>query len=324
MRTSVALALILAGGCQTYTQNRAALVPHSTPMAIDGQPMGTVAQLGLGASNVADPIAPSAGDPRAGDVVPGTQLRGEIALRMGSTGMIWGAYEQGLAASGHAVSASLPELHNGGDVIGAGGGVAWSIPTSNPHWRVGVSTELLFWSVPWVQYTTCVSTNCDTPGYTYSDRGSDLVPTLAFGITPSYRNGPLTVFGGVTARNQPTITGLIYTQDPDSDADVQAGPFNVTLHAGLEYMFADAVNVSLVVHQTVTTDPIQSGPGIGLMVRIPFGGARPTDPPVAPAPVYSPPPVQQPMFAPPLIVPPQPPFPPPAPEPAPEPAPPSV
>ncbi len=312
MRLSVALALILACGCQTYTQNRAALVPHSTPMAIDGQPMQSVGQLGLGASNVADMVAPTAGDPRAGDVVPGTQLRGEIALRVGSSGMIWGAYEQGLSATGQAVSASLPNLHDS-DVIGAGTGFAWSIATSNPHWRIGVSTELMFWSVPWVQYTTCVSTNCDSPGFTYSDRGSDLVPTLAFGITPSYHSGPLTLFGGVTARNQPTITGLIYTQDPDSDADVQNGPFNVTLHAGVEYEVSDAVKISLLVHQTVTTNPIESGPGIGLMVRIPFGGARPLEPPAAPAPVYVPPPAQ-PMFAPPLpSPPPPPPFAPPAP-----------
>ena len=128
MRTSVALALILAGGCQTYTQNRAALVPHSTPMAIDGQPLNTVAQLGLGASNVADMVAPTAGDPRAGDVVPGTQLRGEIALRVGSRYDL-GRLQQGLSATGQAVSASLPNLHDS-DVIGAGTGFAWSIATS--------------------------------------------------------------------------------------------------------------------------------------------------------------------------------------------------
>lgn len=259
----------VAAGCQTYAQHRAALVPHASPLPIDGQPMPAAGAIGLGASNIADPVAPTAGAPNVGDAVPGTQLRGELALRLGHDGAMWGVYERGLAATAHAVTSSQPPVDNG-DVAGTGIGVGYSVATSNPHWRVGLAAEVVAWLVPWVQYTSCVS-NCAGDSFTTNDRGTDLVPTLSLGVTPSYRNGPLTVFGGATARNQPTIAEKIETVLPSNDADVQDGPWNLTLHAGVEYAFSNALTASVFVDQTVTRDPIAGGPGFGAMVRIPLG-----------------------------------------------------
>ena len=272
MRTAAVLALpALAAGCQTYAQHQAALVPHSTALLIDGQPLDQLAQIGLGASSIADPVAPTAGSPNVGDAVPGTQLRGELALRVNKYASLWVAAEQGLAATAHPVTTSQPPINNG-DVIGGGGGLSVYIPTSNPDFKIALSTELILWNVPWVQYTTCIQ-NCDVPGFTYSEKNADIEPTLAFDITPSYRFGALTVFGGITLRNQPTVEEKDITIDPDGP-NVEAGPYNITLHAGVDYDIAREIKLMLAVQQTITSDPIQYGPAIAFMARLPFGGAR--------------------------------------------------
>ena len=265
---AVALALI-ATGCSTYAQHRAALVPRNTPMTTDGQPLEASGMLGVGASNVYDVIAPTEGAGNIGDAVPSTQLRSELALRLTPNLSISGAYEIGLADGANPVSTSQPRVDNG-NVSGAGIGMAYSIKTGNPHFRVGISTEILFWSIPWVEYTSC-SANCYGDAGVITTRGNDDVPTLAFGVTPSYRTGPWTVYGGVTVRNQPTVPEKIETDAPDSDADVQAGAMNVMLHAGVEYALVDVISASLVVHQTVTQNPISSGPGVSLMVHFALG-----------------------------------------------------
>ena len=271
MRSVAVLASLAAAGCQTYAQHRAALVPHSTGMLTDGQPLDQIAQIGLGASNIADPVAPTAGAPNVGDAVPGTQLRGELALRINEHASVWLAGEQGFAATAHAVTSTQPPIDNG-DVYGGGGGMSIYIHdrTWHPELAIAVSTELLIWNVPWVQYNTCIQ-NCSVPGFTFSEKGADTEPTLAFDITPSYRIGAFTVFGGMTIRNQPTVDEKDVSNVP-GDANVTVGPYNVTLHAGIEYEIVHALKVMLSVHQTVTADPIDYGPGIALMIHTPFGG----------------------------------------------------
>jgi hypothetical protein len=274
MRFVVALApLALATGCliPTYIQHRAAFVPHSTPVLTDGQPLDQAAQIAFGASNIADPVAPTAGSPNVGTAVPGTQLRGELALRVGDRGSVWVAGEQGLASTAHPVTSTQPPIDNG-DVIGAGGGMSFYIHDRafHPEFSIAVSAEFLFWSVPWVQYTSCVQ-NCNGPGFTFSDKGTDLEPTIAFDVTPSYRIGAFTVFAGVTFRNQPSIDEKETTNEA-GDPDVNPGPYNVTLHAGLEWEIVHALKLMLSVQQTVTTDPIDYGPGFAFMIRTPFGG----------------------------------------------------
>jgi hypothetical protein len=104
------------------------------------------------------------------------------------------------------------------------------------------------------------------------NKGNDTVATLALGVVPSYRTGRLTVFGGATARNHPTITEKILTNLPDSDAEVQGGPFNVTLAAGAAFDLGSGVKATMLVHQTVTRDPVMYGPSLAAMLSIPFGG----------------------------------------------------
>lgn len=264
----------LATGCQTYASHQAAMVPHATPLPSDGQPLGTQAELGFGATNLADAIPATAGKPNVGDAVPTVQLRSAIDIRLNSAISIGAVMEHGLVSGSQAVTSSQPPLHDG--PTGYGAHIALSIPTSMPGLRIGLMAEMLVWSVPYVQYDNCIM-NCEgvsTNVTTYE--GADSVATFAFGLIPSYRSGKLTVFGGMTIRNQPTVEEKLETVLP-GDAGVEGGPWNVTLHVGAEYDFGVA-RMGVLVHQTVTRDPIEYGPSLAAMLTIPFGDPRPTPP----------------------------------------------
>ncbi|MDB4959649.1 MAG: hypothetical protein JWO36_7218 [Myxococcales bacterium] len=242
--------------------------------------MQSAAELSIGASNIHDLVKPSVGDPDAGDVSPSTQLRAALGFRATQNLSIGFLHERGLAAGSNPVKSSEPPLKDN-DVSGIGMTISYSIDTGSPGWRVGVSTEVQIWSVPWVQYTSCVQ-NCTVPGFTYMDHGSDSVPTLALAVIPSYRIGRVTIFGGGTVRNHPTITEKIVTNLP-GPAEVQQGPVNVTLHGGADVELGAGIRASLIVHQTVTADPVTYGPGASLIFTIPLGSDVPHPSPATPA-----------------------------------------
>lgn len=135
--------------------------------------------------------------------------------------------------------------------------------------RVGLATELVLWQVPWVEFNECVQ-NCDF-GRSYSATNSDLIPTLAIALIPSYRLGRMTYFGGLTLRNQPTITEQNLTQIPDNDGGPQAGPFTATVHVGVGVDVGAGIHASVIVHDTLTDRPITYGPSVGLELEIPLG-----------------------------------------------------
>jgi hypothetical protein len=304
----VAIGLVsgVATGCQTYAAHQAAFVPHATPVPGDGQPLDSPAELGLGVSSV-DVIQPTASDPNAGDAVPRVQMRGSLDFRVGRDITLGAVVEHGERPE--PVTPYQPPISNGGPT-GYGFHVNWSIPTGTPGLRIGLSTEVLAWDLPYVQYDTCVQ-NCGPGGngYTVSYQGTDNATTYAFGVVPSYHTGSLTVFGGVTVRNQPTVPGKVLTDNP-GDAGVQDGAPNLTLHAGIE---ADLgwMRVGVVVHDTVTSAPISYGPSVAAMIAIPLGKRGPRPMPVMPPIVLPmPPPAYAPAAPPPAEAPPPPPPPP--------------
>lgn len=263
-----ALALVpILAACSTYAQQRTALIPHAAPLPWNGQPMTNTGEVGLGASNLGDVGAPTGADPSAGNAVPSTQLRGELAVRATDNLKLSLVQEHGLASTATPLTTSQPSITD--DVSGYGFDLAYSIPTGSPEWRIGIATELLFWSVPWIQYTTCID-NCAGGTYTTRTTGSDLVPSFALALIPSYHVGRFTLFGGITLRNQPTLPEQHVITDVPQDPDVQAGPLNVTVHAGAEVALG-GVRASVFVHQDTTHDPVHYGPGIGVMLAIPFG-----------------------------------------------------
>lgn len=268
MKAPILILPVLAA-CSTYAEHRAALVPHATPIAGDGQPQSSVGQLALGASNLADFRAPTAGDPDAGIAIPSTQLRGELTFRPTKNFSLGIVHEHGLASTATPIHDSQPPLTDE-DVTGNGIILSYSIDTGRPGFRVGITTELLVWNAPWVQYTSCVS-NCGTPGYTVESNGRSSVGTTALGVVPSYRYGRWTVYGGLTVRNQPTLTEKTYSVVP-ADPEVQGGPANWILHAGAEIEIAAGIRASVFVHRDLSADPVNYGPAIGAMLTLPLFG----------------------------------------------------
>jgi hypothetical protein len=257
---------VLAACGPTYTQNQAALVPHAEPVAYDGQPLTAPAALWLGAGNVTDLVAPRAAAPNVGDSVPRTQLRGAYGYSFGNL-TLEGFYERGLVSTETPLSTTQPPVHNG-SVTGFGLGTTYSFAMS-PQMRFGFVAEIASWSVPWVQYSQCVS-GCPNPGVAIETSGTaDQVMTYTFGLVPSYRTGPWTLFGGLTLRNQPTTYQKQEIQGGDPGTFVDEGDFNATLSLGVEFNAA-GVLIALMLHDTVTADPIQYGPGIAAMVTVPL------------------------------------------------------
>jgi hypothetical protein len=284
MRSPVVLVLLVPAfaGCTTYAQHRAALVPHATPLPLDGQPLPTSFEASFGADNLVDLVTPSKGDDTQGDVVPKQQLRANGMFRLGDNFMLGGTFQYGVAQNATVLSPSEPKIE-GAKLAGAGLTLAMSAPTSEPGLRIGLAFETVIWSVPWVEYTTCIDL-CSVPGYTYSERGNDQILVAKLAVIPSYKTGAMTYFGGLTAQNQPTITEKILTNNPRDDGKVRGGPFNLTAHAGVTVELGAGVRASAFLHQTLTRDPISYGPGIGMSLAIPLGSPRGPRRQVAPQP----------------------------------------
>ena len=304
-------ALLLVCACGQYNYNRAALVPHATPRMTSGQPLAGRGQLTLGASSVAHLGDPKVGDdPNAGVEIPGTQLFGALKGRIGehvSFGML---YENGLDRGAKKINASQPDV-NEGNVHGYGLSLDISIPTGEPRWRVAVGFDAMLWSVPYVSYETFTDGN-----FTIQDRGTDSVDTFAASLTPSFKlDEDITLFGGLTVRNHPTIqqkgTNMGTVLD---DVEVESGPANYLVSAGIEGALADGnVLLAAVAYYDISQNPAQYGPGMGVMVSLPFGRRAKQQPP-PPGMIYAPP-----GYAPQPYPPPAAPAPaPPAPEPPPQ------
>ena len=252
----------------TYTQHRAAFVPHASAIPYDGQPMETQGMVSIGADNLVDLVRPRVGDPTQGDEVPEHQLRGQAALRVSDDFSIAGVYEQALAQNATAVSPTSPRISDA-TLNGVGFSLRWSTWTEVPGFHVAIALEIMTWHVPWVEYNQCVQ-NCDS-NTSYAATDSKMIPTFGVALGPSYRVGRMTYFGGMTIRNQPTITELNTTTTPDDDGGPNGGSVTVTLHAGVGVDVGAGVHANAILQDTVSTDPIAYGPSIGLEVEIPLG-----------------------------------------------------
>jgi hypothetical protein len=326
------LVVVAAIGCGNYNYNRAALVPRATPRLHSGAPLDGTAEFSAGASSLAHFGKPKIGNPEAGVEVPGTQVHGDLRLRLGSSVAIGFLYENGFDAGAVPLKGEdqQPPV-DAGNVQGFGISTDISIGTRNPLLHVGIGFDLMSWSVPYVEYYTCAMGEPCFP-YMLQEEGRDNVATFAASITPTYEVAPnVKIFGGVTARQHPTIKQKGMEQDPLFDEpEVESGPINLIISGGGELGLADgAIKASLVGYWGMTQDPAKYTPGVAALISIPIGRrprTQPFDPVPPPPPAYAPPapypPPPQPVPPAPLPLPP-PPGPAPAPvEPAPAPPPP--
>ena len=316
-----ALILPVLAACGNYNYNRAALVPHATPQLHSGMPLDSIAELSAGASSVAHLGKPGLGDPEAGVEIPGTQLFGALRLAILDRAAIGLVYQNGLDTTAHPLKSTQPPV-DGGNVQGYGVTFDVAISTNSPNLKVGLGLETMFWHIPYVEYYSCAAGEACFP-YSIQNEGADTTPTIGAAITPSYRMGDVTVFGGVTARQHPTLQQKGMDTDPlFEEPEVQSGPFNFIISAGAEVAFGGTqkVKASAIAYWDTTQSPAKYGPSLALMITLPIGKRPQVDPGTsAPPPVY---PTPYPYPPAPYPAPP-PPAPYPAPPPAPYPAPPA-
>ncbi|HET9483699.1 MAG TPA: hypothetical protein VFO79_07070 [Xanthomonadales bacterium] len=296
-----------------------------------GQPLEARGLLTLGASSIAHLGDPEPGVDNQGVELPGTQVFGAVKARIGDYASFGFMYENGFDQGAKKLNSSQPDVDNG-NVQGYGFSLDFSIPIDE-KWRVGVGVDAMLWSCPYVSYQTTTDGNI-----TVRDEGTDTVDQFSASLTPSFKvDTDVTLFGGITVRQHPTIEQKVMGTLLD-DVEVDSGPANYIISAGIEGAVAGgAVLLSAFGYYDVSRDPAKYGPGMGVMVSLPFGRrkAQPQPPPGYP-PGYQPypgqypgqpyPPQPYPQPYPPQPYPPQP-YPPPqppatpAPAPAPEPPP---
>jgi hypothetical protein len=270
-------ALLACAGCSTFVEHRAALVPHATSVQNIGQPNEWKTSASLAATNVADLQRPGVGNPDAGVAIPARQFRGSFTLGITRNFSLAFMQERGLASSAQPIKDTLPPLDDT-SLVGTGTAMSYSFATHSP-WRVGISLELMAWSVPYVEYATCVQ-NCGGSNYTIVTHDTIPVLTAALGVVPSYRADNWIFFGGLTVRNHPTVEEKVITNGYSND--VEGGPANATIHAGVAYDASDRVRFMLEMHHTLTSDPVAYAPAIGFGFEL---GLGPRHPPPRPEPV---------------------------------------
>ena len=262
------LALPLAAGCIGNIQ-RSARVPHPSVPLESGQALTTPADLTAGLANVTDIVKPRVGDATQAVEVPSTEARAEARLRIHDRAWISAIYDHGFGATSKQPDPTQAPIGKG-DVEGFGLGFGYSFKTSTEGLSIGTNLELVAYSVPYVEYETC--TNC-VGDVMIIDHGRATPLTLGVGVTPSYKTGAVTLFGGLFARNHPTTERktMDTTVFTDDDGDVRSGPFNLLVHAGVEVSIEKWLSALFVVHQDVSADPVRYGPGFGFALTARLG-----------------------------------------------------
>lgn len=274
-------AVATLGACNVNRVNRAALVPHMTPTLRSGAPMETPGEISLGASSLTHTTLGSSDDEAAVEV-PGTQAEGAMRLRLGQHVAMGLLYAEGFDAGARAIKDGQPPVESG-NTRGYGFTLSGMIPTGDPRWHVGVNSELLFWSVPYVEYSTCVQ-NCGGVNWTFVEEGRATVSQLAIGLVPTYSAGSWSVWGGLTFRNHPTIEQKGVEVGIDWEDEVEEGQFNTVLSAGADVELGGGFRAGVTLYQVVQGQPAKYGPSVAAMLTIPLGrrDTAPVAPPAAP------------------------------------------
>jgi hypothetical protein len=240
---------------------RTARVPHPGVPLSSGQPIDGQAELVAGLSNVTDIVAPGVGDKTQAVEVPATQLRSELAFRAGQRTRLAAIYEHGFGSTAQQPDPTQAPVGRG-NVRGYGTSVEHAWETSRPGLSVATTIETMIWSIPYVEYWNYTDDRASSD--VNISRGRAEVITFGFGIAPSYRSGRITLFGGAFARNHPTAERKEYDVTVPTGGDVESGPFNLLLHAGLELEIDRWLSALVVVHQDLMASPVAYGPGIGI------------------------------------------------------------
>ena len=206
-------------------------------------------------------------------------------------------------------------------MVGFGPVFQYSIPV-HEHFRIGLGLEALLTVVPYDTYVR------DTAGgWKFRDSGTEGVIVVGLSLVPCFVWDPVTIFAGISGRNQPTNTKDDYGYaDEVFDDAVNFGPMYAVTYGGISLRMFKRFELSAQIYYPINREPVAYGPAMSVWLSVALGDPprRPSKRPPPPAPPAPPPaaplaPVPSPALAP---APAAAPAPTPAPAPAPAPAPP--
>lgn len=259
---------VTVSGCTVYEVYRGARVPRPVPAAMSSQAMTGTVEAGLSAGGFAEARAPAQGQTDAGLHLP--RLQGQAALRFEPVeGLRLGLlHERGFAAGSQALVKGTPEPD--GDATGYGLSMGYATRAGSGPWRIGFHLDTMAYRIPYIEYRIQI----EGPNESYIEEQQRMShqAVMAMHILSSYTMSERLAFtGGLTVRNHPTVerSGIELGIERGWD-DVENGPLNITLSAGVEYTHASGVRASLLAYQTVTDNPVQYYPALAASIAIPL------------------------------------------------------
>ena len=272
-------------GC-TQQVRRSALVPAITPPMTRGRPVdnGTT-ELSLGNATFlasSSPVETSANS-NAGLHIPRTQFGLQALFRAGSDFSIGAKLEIGLSQGAQPVADGIPPTPDG-PVVGIGPVLQYSIPI-HEHFRIGLGVETLLTFVPYDKYV--INSGL---GWQYSESGTEAVFVVGLSLVPCFVWDPVTIFAGISGRNQPVNTkeDLGYNSDVFDD-NVRFGPMYAVTYGGLSLRLFRRLDLTAQIYYPINREPVAYGPAMSVWLSVTLGDPprkrRPRLPaPVAPAP----------------------------------------
>jgi hypothetical protein len=215
-------------------------------------------------------------DQNAGIAIPRWEGQGSVRIPFRPNLTLGAHIDYGLDKGSIAVSKDQPDPE--GDTVGAALSLLYAAELS-PQFTLGFAGQIWFYSIPYVEYNTCV--NCPGGPYTDIDHDRELIGVLSMAVLPTYKVSPaLSVFGGMTLRNHPTIQKSEVTVgiDLDRSEEVESGPLNAIASLGADYMLAKYVKLTGYLYQPIAANPVHYGLSAGFMLTF-------VAPPTTPSPV---------------------------------------
>lgn len=277
---SVAFALLCCTGCvsNTYEVRRSALVPALAPPIRSGRAIDGRVQVSAHAGRVLTEADPETNG-TSGMYVARTDIGMAARFRIGKAFDMGPLFQAGLGGGSMAAGPDLPKRPSGNAV---GTGISMQVAPRFEDERFGLAgvLDILLFSVPIREEWWCL--DCG-PVSELSEvrRERELVPIYSLALLPSYQvHRALTLFGGLTIRNQPTIhrSEVVTSTDAGSGGSedpVDAGPLNATASLGAEANLGAGAHVLVVASQPMSQSPVQYGPSVATALSFSFGEPAP-------------------------------------------------
>jgi hypothetical protein len=214
-------------------------------------------------------------DQNAGIAIPRWEGQGQLRFPVGRSMTLGFHVDYGFDEGSVALSDDQPDPQ--GDTFGTAASMMYTIPFS-PEFDLGIAGQLWIYSIPYVEYDTCV--NCPGGPFTDVQHDRNLIPVINVGILPTYKVGDaFSLFAGFSMRNHPTIQkSEVQLGSSISDEEVEAGPFNAIGSVGADMLLTQRVKLTAFIHRPISAVPVIYGVTAGVMLSITAGKISPAAP----------------------------------------------